>query len=230
MRRPRICLGVLFLSSLAACSDGKRGSPDASGVAGASGGGAAGTGGGIAGTGGGAAGTGGGQAGNSPGGRGGAGGQAGAGGSGGQAGSNAGAGGQTGGAGGTGGQAGSGTAGAGGRGGAGGQAGSGSAGSGGRGGAGGGDACAAIAGKTFASVEPHECGRGPDGGAFCNWRVSFTMSTFDWQHSDFAETGTYSCNGNTIAGQRSTAGGPIAGQYDAATRTLTWDGIAYLPP
>ena len=152
-------------------------------------------------------------------------GAAGSGGRGGQAGASVGAAG----GGGSGGSAGGGGAGSGGRGGQGGIAGQ-TGGAGGRGGQGGtgGDACAAIAGKTFSSVDEHECGRGPDGGFFCHWRLTFTTTGFTWQHSDYAEAGTYTCSANTVTGQRPT-GSPITGQYDAASQTLTWDGIAYLP-
>jgi hypothetical protein len=131
-------------------------------------------------------------------------------------------------AGGAGGQAGTaGGTGAGGRGGVGGgQAGT-VGGAGGRGG-GGGDACASLAGVTFRSVTEEECGRGPDGGLRCRWAISFTASMFNWQHSDFAETGTYTCSGAAVTGQLG-AGRTIAGQYEAASQTLTWDGLAYTP-
>jgi hypothetical protein len=223
MRRPRIWLGCLVLVGVAACSGGG-GAPDASGNAGASGGGggAAGAGGQAgASTGGGAGGQAGGSAGR--GGTTGAGGQAGGGGT-------AGAGGQVGASAGTGGRGGTGgTAGSGGRGGVGGQAG-GSAGAGGRGGGGGsgGDVCPLLAGMTFRSVTEQECGRGPDGGARCRWVISFrSASMFDWQHSDYAETGTYSCSGTMVTGNAQTK--TVTAQYDAASQILTWDDLAYTP-
>jgi hypothetical protein len=223
----RARLLVCLLSVAAACSERKGGAPDAAGVAGASGGtGAAGTGGN------GAAGTGGGQAGTTAGGRGGngtagTGGQAGtSAGGGGQAGNTAGAGGGnggsagTGGRGGAGGQAGGG-AGTGGRGGAGGQAGGGA----GTGGRGGGDFCASLPGMAFLSVTEQECGRG---GLRCHWRISFTATIFSWTHSDIGETGAYTCAGSTVTGQR-LGGNAIVGQWDGASQTLTWDGLAYTP-
>ena len=51
---------------------------------------------------------------------------------------------------------------------------------------------------------------------------------FDWLYSDFGESGTYTCSGTVVTGQRFGAT-PIAGQYDPASQTLTWDGIAYAP-
>jgi hypothetical protein len=75
---------------------------------------------------------------------------------------------------------------------------------------------------------PMECGRGPDGGFFCRWRISFTENGFNWQFSDVAATGTYTCNGSTITGQLP-GGRVIAGQYDAASDSVIWDGAKYLP-
>ena len=81
--------------------------------------------------------------------------------------------------------------------------------------------CASLSGSTFMSLELHECGRGPDGGARCQWQINFTSATmFDWQHSDFVESGTYTCAANTITAQRQT-GGPITATYDPASKRLT---------
>ena len=126
---------------------------------------------------------------------------------------------------------------AGGRGGGGGQAGAaagtggqagntaGNGGAGGRGGAGGGDVCPLIAGMTFRSVTEHECGRG---GLMCRWSIAFMTSTFDWTYSDIGESGTYTCSGAMVTGHGA-GSRTIAGQYDAASQTLTWDGVAYTP-
>jgi hypothetical protein len=87
--------------------------------------------------------------------------------------------------------------------------------------------CARLSGATFMSLDQLECGRGPDGGARCQWRINFTSATiFDWQHSDFVESGTYTCAGNTITAQRQ-SGGPITATFDSATQRLTWDGVLY---
>ena len=137
-------------------------------------------------------------------------------------------------AGGVGGQAGGGTSGRGGMAGAAGAGGhAGMPPTGGRGGSSGGGSdggvnfCAGLSGATFMSLDELECGRGPDGGALCRWRINFTTATmFTWQHSDFAESGTYTCDGDTITAQRQT-GGPITAIYDPTTRRLTWDGVVY---
>jgi len=133
-------------------------------------------------------------------------------------------------AGGVGGQAGGGTSGRGGMAGAAGAGGqAGTPPTGGRGGSsdGGINFCAGLSGATFMSLDELECGRGPDGGALCRWRINFTTATmFTWQHSDFAESGTYTCDGDTITAQRQT-GGPITAIYDPTTRRLTWDGVVY---
>ena len=126
-----------------------------------------------------------------------------------------------------------GTVSSGGRGGGAGGGGTSAGGAGGAGGRGGGsdggvNFCARLSGLTFASLDLLECGRGPDGGALCRWRIDFTSTTmFDWQHSDFVESGTYTCDSNTITAQRQT-GGPITATYDPATQRLSWDGVFYV--
>jgi len=78
------------------------------------------------------------------------------------------------------------------------------------------------------SFDQQECGRGPDGGARCFWHINFTSQTmFNWQHSDFAEQGTYTCSGNTITVDPQ-VGGPISATWDQATGRLTWDGVIYV--
>jgi len=149
---------------------------------------------------------------------GGAGGKGGAGGAGG-AGDNGGAGGagDKGGTGGTGGKGG--TGGTGGKGGAGG--------AGGKGGAGGGegDACAVIAGKTYASLSPGECGLSSGGQlTYCTWTISFTVDrTYYWHHSDYGLSGQYSCSGAAIVA----AAQNLNGSYGFQSGLLTWAGIPY---
>lgn len=87
-----------------------------------------------------------------------------------------------------------------------------------------GDVCGALLGA-FQSVTANECGLGPNGPVYCNWRVSFDdRGQFDWFHSDVVESGTYACAGSAI-----TAPGarPIVGSYDGRCDLLTWDGILY---
>ena len=247
MRRPLIWLGCFFLASVTACSGGG-GSPDASGSAGASGraaraaaaaraepaaaqaGNAAGGRGGSSGGGGrpapGQAGTStgggaGGQAGSSTGrgGTTGAAGQAGGGGS-------AGAGGEAGASAGTGGRGGAG--GAGGSGGSGGQAGS-AAGAGGRGGTGGGSFCSLLAGMTwFVDDGPQSAGEARTAGFECRWRLSFTATMFSWQHSDYVRDRELQLQRHHRDGPAPAGGTTIPGQYDAASQTLTWDGLTYV--
>jgi hypothetical protein len=90
------------------------------------------------------------------------------------------------------------------------------------------DSCAAVRGKSFASVNPMECGLGPNGVVTCHWSVVFHADgTFAWAHSDVSESGTYSCDGASITGVRG-GGAIIVAHFDDATGTLTWDGAAYV--
>ena len=157
-----------------------------------------------------------------------------AGGRGGQAGGTAGqAGGAAGQAGGAAGQAGGAAGQAGG---AAGQAG-GASGQGGTAGTGGGfeidagtNACARLAGLSFQSIDERECGLAPpdSGAALCHWGIRFTdATTFTWAHSDYVESGTYTCGANTITAQTQTRG-TLTAIVDPAIWRFTWDGVVYV--
>ena len=89
------------------------------------------------------------------------------------------------------------------------------------------DACASIAGKTFVSLNTMECGLTPTGVAMCNWSITFaTDGTFSWRHSDYGESGTYSCSGATIIGDNGTSLSRT-GTLDPQTNLLTWEGAQY---
>jgi hypothetical protein len=209
----------LGCSSGGAMNDGGAGSGGAVGGGGQAGGvagqagGAAGQAGGAAGQAGGAAGQAGGTAGQASG-VSGNGGPAGAGGRGGSAGGGAGA---------SGGVSGSAGGSAGGNGGRGGTSGSGGATDGGVSG------CAMLAGLSFDSLDERECGLAPpDAGASrCRWRITFTDATmFSWRHSDYIESGSYSCSTNTITAQTQTRG-TVTAILDPAVWRFTWDSVVY---
>lgn len=85
--------------------------------------------------------------------------------------------------------------------------------------------CAAIAGRTFTSVEELECGLGPNGVELCNWSVAFGFDgTFTWMHSDVGEGGSYACADGVIT----VVDGPMVDVvYDDGNDQLTWDGVLY---
>jgi hypothetical protein len=82
---------------------------------------------------------------------------------------------------------------------------------------------------TYRSVTEMECGRGPDGGSFCHWTITFAATTYSWRYSDVGESGSYTCVGNTVTGVRLSGPNTVTGQYDPATQTLTWNNVAYVP-
>jgi len=91
--------------------------------------------------------------------------------------------------------------------------------------------CAALEGVTFASLSQGECGLGPNGPVPCTWHVTFaaattTTSSFDWQHSDYGESGTVSCAGADVT---EVGGMMLHGTYTATTQHLIWDGVEYAP-
>ena len=91
--------------------------------------------------------------------------------------------------------------------------------------------CSALEGTTFASLAPGECGLGPSGPLSCTWHVTFsaataTTSSFDWQHSDYGESGSVSCAGADVT---EIGGMNLHGTYNATTHHLIWDGVEYAP-
>jgi hypothetical protein len=91
-------------------------------------------------------------------------------------------------------------------------------------------ACTAFEGRTFESVDLHECGLTPNGASMCRWRLSFEpidaqRTMFSWQHSDVGENGAVRCTGRQITTDG--IGNVYTGAYDATTRRLTWDGVPY---
>jgi hypothetical protein len=91
------------------------------------------------------------------------------------------------------------------------------------------EGCAALSGNRFASVSMLECGPSrTDGGAIlCYWHLNFDVGgTFYWQHSDYAEQGTYRCDGNDVTGTGA-AGETITGRWTPASARLAWAGQDY---
>jgi hypothetical protein len=85
--------------------------------------------------------------------------------------------------------------------------------------------CEGVAGATFSSTEEHECGLGPDGPVMCTWTLTFDASTWTWTHSDYGESGSWSCVDGAITG--TSTSGTYDGAWDPATGELTWDGLSY---
>ena len=86
--------------------------------------------------------------------------------------------------------------------------------------------CAFLVGKTFLSDEALECGLGPNGVELCTWKISFTADMFSHMLSDFAEQGTYTCDGGQIS---AITNGDVqrSGTIDADTGALVWETIVY---
>ncbi len=93
-------------------------------------------------------------------------------------------------------------------------------------------ACTGLEGRSFQSVEQHECGLTPDGVAMCHWQITFSAqdpqrTMFMWSHSDVGESGSVRCTGRQISTDG--IGRVHTGAYDPGTQTLTWDGLPYSP-
>jgi hypothetical protein len=94
-------------------------------------------------------------------------------------------------------------------------------------------ACTALEGRTFSSVEQHECGLTPDGVALCHWQITFSAidpqrSMFTWRHSDVGESGAVRCTGRQLSTDG--IGRVYTGAYDPGAGVLTWDGLPYAAP
>jgi hypothetical protein len=95
-----------------------------------------------------------------------------------------------------------------------------------------GDACDELEDRTFRAITEAECGLGPGGGqpqpVMCHWTIGFHLRRFTWNHSDMQESGSYSCDGDTVRGDSDT--GPVyTGVYDDTRSVLTWEGREYAP-
>lgn len=97
------------------------------------------------------------------------------------------------------------------------------------------DFCTLFSNSTFRSVDKHEVGLGPNGAEMGYWSIQFQegttlsdygQSTFEWNHSDFSESGFYSCK-NNLLNAKSESGGPISTSYDFNQELLDWDGVKY---
>ena len=80
-------------------------------------------------------------------------------------------------------------------------------------------ACTALEGLSFQSVQPGECGLGPDGPTSCAWQLRFraadaTRSLFTWSHSDVEETGYVACTGGAIQTLGAQPGFRYEGTFD----------------
>ncbi len=85
------------------------------------------------------------------------------------------------------------------------------------------DCCAGLAGTTFVSDSPGECGLCPSGDtAACDWTVSFDGSTYEWSYSDVVQSDAYTCDNGDL-----TMNGVTDASYDALTQTLSLAGRTY---
>ena len=60
------------------------------------------------------------------------------------------------------------------------------------------DICSDISSMAFSSNKKYEIGLGPDGEQMGYWGINFGKDTFTWSYSDVSQSGTYTCDNNTI--------------------------------
>lgn len=94
--------------------------------------------------------------------------------------------------------------------------------------------CADLEGNTFASLTQGECGLGSDGPALCTWHLTFSAADastthYDWQHSDYGQSGEIQCDGATVT-EVTSGSAEARGTYDAQTQQLVWEGVTYARP
>ncbi|MEM6295364.1 MAG: hypothetical protein AAGA54_29090 [Myxococcota bacterium] len=89
-----------------------------------------------------------------------------------------------------------------------------------------GEACDAVVGAAFESVDELECGITPDGINTCNWTLSFSADgQYAWTYSDVGEGGGYACKDGLIILDNNPG---FSASYDPNSGTLTWDGVDYV--
>jgi hypothetical protein len=86
-----------------------------------------------------------------------------------------------------------------------------------------------LEGLTFVSKEKMEVGRGVNGPAMGNWKLTFKETKVSWRYSDVVESFDYTvdADGKISATSGMRKNKPIGGQYDAEKKELTWDGKVY---
>lgn len=90
-------------------------------------------------------------------------------------------------------------------------------------------ACTVLENRSFNSVEQGECGLGPEGPVACNWQITFlpfdaSKTRYEWGHSDVAESGFVTCDGDAIRSDEATL---YEGHFSTGL-DLIWDDVAYL--
>jgi len=97
----------------------------------------------------------------------------------------------------------------------------------------GGDACAALAGQGFISVDELPCNGGINPQAPpCHWAVTFTTAqdfSYAMAGGDVEIAGTYVCAGGTITGTARDFAMVYHGTYGGPGSQLIWDGHPYQP-
>lgn len=90
-----------------------------------------------------------------------------------------------------------------------------------------GEPCPEIMGRTFLSIEEHECGLGPlSETTLCHWSITFdTEGAFVWRHSDVVEGGRIRCTEHALEIVRFRQ--PVKTSYDSGANILNWDGVDY---
>ena len=86
------------------------------------------------------------------------------------------------------------------------------------------DICSDISSMAFSSNKKYEIGLGPDGEQMGYWGIDFDKGTFTWSYSDVSQSGTYTCNNNTITATLPNQ--TIIATFDNGI--LLWEGKTYI--
>ncbi len=89
--------------------------------------------------------------------------------------------------------------------------------------------CAAIDDGTYVTVDvQNDCGLTAPGTATgeCRWRITFKNGTYQWQYSDISQSGSYSCEANTVSEPASLINRK-SGTFSNDGSVLTWDNVVY---
>lgn len=58
--------------------------------------------------------------------------------------------------------------------------------------------CSDLSGQIWQSVEELDAGRSLNGVAKMHWKLGFENGQFRWRYADVVESGTYTCDGDTV--------------------------------
>jgi hypothetical protein len=86
--------------------------------------------------------------------------------------------------------------------------------------------CDELQNSSFSSSAEQICDDTVTPPTMCSWTLDFRNGRYTWRRGTAEELGDFNCSGNAVTGT-TVAGEARSASYDAASATLTWEGVSY---